>query len=187
MKQQSGIKKHKHRICTDTHVITVNLKRNKNFPNNKLPVLIYKEVFNLPKRKNKAAVIAEKIFLRNRWSNPWQNGIYDFHHYHSNCHEAMAIIRGDATVILGGPKGKKAGLSKGDVIIIPAGVGHKCISHSDDFACVGAYPQGKDYDINYGRSKEFDKAKKRIKELSNPSKDPVFGTHGFLRSHWKLK
>jgi len=39
--------------------------------------------------------------------------------------------------------------------------------------------------INYGRASELEDALKRIKALSNPSKDPLYGKEGFLKSHWK--
>jgi uncharacterized protein YjlB len=139
----------------------------------------------LPKFKNKAVEAVQKIFSKNKWSNSWRNGIYDFHHYHSTTHECMAIVKGKAKVIFGGPNGRSTDLAIGDVIILPAGVGHKCSSHSEDFLCVGAYPQGKDYDMNYGKYSEYDQSVQRIQTLSIPSRDPVFGNEGFLRSHWK--
>jgi uncharacterized protein YjlB len=175
----------KDRINTNPHILRFVIKRNKNFPNSRLPVLIYQEALNIPGGK-KGIVIVQKIFQRNGWSNSWSNGIYDFHHYHSNTHECMAICAGEAEVILGGPKGRKIKLTKGDVIILPAGVGHKCLKNSDDFKCVGAYPQGKDYDTNLGKSKELEKALSNIQKLSNPAKDPVFGREGFLKAHWKV-
>jgi len=174
----------KHRVLTNIHIDKFNCKRNKNFPNSKYPVLIYRQCIELPKFKNKAVETVQKIFARNKWSNSWRNGIYDFHHYHSSTHECMAIIRGTAKIILGGPKGKPAEVTTSDVVILPAGVGHKCINHSEDFLCVGAYPQGRDYDLNYGRAVEYDKANARIKTLPIPLKDPVFGNEGFLKSFW---
>jgi uncharacterized protein YjlB len=174
-----------HRLCMNPHVEVVKCKRKKNFPNSKLPVIIYKGALELTGAKNKSAKIVEDIFLRNGWSNSWRNGIYDFHHYHSTTHECMAIVRGNASVILGGPGGAKLKLSKGDVIILPAGAGHKCQRHDKDFLCVGAYPQGKDYDINHGKKSEYVEALTRIKKLSIPRKDPVFGKEGFLKSYWK--
>lgn len=179
------MKSKKHRVITNIHVDTYRCKRNKNFPNSKLPVLVYKTCLELPKFKNKSVKIVQDIFGRNDWSNSWRNGIYDFHHYHSNTHECMAIVQGSAKVIFGGPKGTSVKIETGDVIILPAGVGHKCVQHSDDFLCVGAYPQGKDYDMNYGKSSEFDGALKKIKTVPLPSKDPVFGKEGFLQSLWK--
>src|SRR5689334_13528961 len=113
------------RINTNPHILHLALKSNGHFPNSRLPVLIYREALTLPKQKKKAATIIQKIFARNGWSNSWSNGIYDFHHYHSNTHECMAICKGEAEVILGGPKGRKVKLSSGDVIILPAGTGHK--------------------------------------------------------------
>ena len=174
-----------HRVLTNIHVDSFHCRRNKNFPNSKYPVLIYRHCLELTEFKNKAVEIVQKIFARNKWSNSWRNGIYDFHHYHSTTHECMAIVQGKAKVIFGGPNGKPAEVTAGDVIILPAGVGHRCTKHSEDFLCVGAYPQAKDYDMNYGMAAEYDSAVRRIKNLSNPSKDPVFGNEGFLKSHWK--
>ncbi len=177
----------KERINTNPHILHFVLKRNKNFPNSRLPVIIYQEALVLPSQKNKASGIIQKIFAGNGWSNSWRNGIYDFHHYHSITHECMGISNGSATVILGGPKGKKIKLSQGDVIIVPAGVGHKCLKFSEDFQCVGAYPQGKNYDMNTGTASELEKAIIHIKKLSVPIHDPVFGREGFLKTYWKKK
>ena len=175
----------KERVHTNPHILHFILKQNKKIPNSKLPVLIYKAALGLPNQKNKSSEIVQKIFARNGWSNSWRNGIYDFHHYHSITHECMAIASGSAAVILGGPKGKKIKLSQGDVIIIPAGVAHKCVKYSENFQCVGAYPQGKDYDINTGTDTEYAKAILTIKKVPVPLKDPVFGKQGFLKIYWK--
>jgi len=174
----------KERVNTNPHILHFILKRNKYFPNSKLPVLVYREALNLPKQKNKSADIAQQLFLRNGWSNSWRNGIYDFHHYHSTTHECMAICMGWAEVILGGPNGKKIKLEAGDILILPAGVGHKCKT-SHNFFCVGAYPQGKDYDMNFGLPVELKKSLVRIRKLSIPAKDPVYGNEGFLKAYWK--
>src|SRR3954467_5682761 len=160
------------RANTNPHITSHVLKRNKNFPNSGLPVLIYRKGLNLPDQKNKAADITQQLFIRNGWSNSWSNGIYDFHHYHSNSHECMAVCSGWANVILGGPNGKRVKLIRGDVIIFPAGVGHRCTAKSDDFLCVGAYPEGKDYDTNTGTAEEFEKAVEKIKKLPIPMHDP---------------
>ena len=175
----------KERIDTNAHVAHYLLKRNGNFPNSKLEVLIYQKILSLPKQKNKSAEIAQQIFYRNGWSNAWQNGIYDFHHYHSNTHECMAICMGSAAVIIGGPGGKKIFLKQGDVIILPAGTGHRCVSSTADFLCVGAYPHSKNYDLLRGTPEEFKNAIKRIKRIPVPLKDPVLGKEGFLKMYWK--
>lgn len=176
----------KERINTNPKILRFVLKQHEKFPNSKFPVLIYKTALALPHQKNRSSEIIRKILARNGWSNSWRNGIYDFHHYHSITHECMAISKGSATVLIGGPKGKKIKLSQGDVILIPAGVAHKCLRFSEGFQCVGAYPQGKDYDINTGTAGEYAKAISNIKKLPVPLKDPVFGRQGFLKIYWKV-
>ncbi len=173
------------RINTSPQVLHFVLNRNENFPNNTLPVLIYKNALNLPLQKDEAAETAQHIFTKNDWGNTWRNGIYDFHHYHSNTHECLAVVKGNVQVILGGPDGEKVDLKAGDVIIIPAGVGHKCVSGSEDFLCVGGYPQGKDYDICRGKVSKFEDVLKRIIEVPLPDTDPVFGKEGFIKTYWK--
>jgi len=177
--------KHTEHINKTPEIIRINLRANKNFPNSSLDVLIYKAACILPKQKNKAADIFQKIFLRNGWSNSWRNGIYNFHHYHSTTHEVMGICSGKATILLGGPKGKKVALEQGDVLILPAGVGHKCLNASGQFLCIAAYPQGKDYDMNLGKKAELESSLKHIENLGKPSKDPVYGKLGFLKVYWK--
>lgn len=173
------------RINQNPHILHFVLKQNESFPNSVLPVLIYKSAVDLPSEKNKSSLIIQKIFARNGWSNSWTNGIYDFHHYHSTTHECLCITLGSATVILGGPNGRKVELSQGDVIILPAGVGHKCLKHSEDFQCVGAYPEGKDYDIKLGKATELKEALSNIQKLPEVSMDPIFGKQGFLKAYWE--
>lgn len=175
----------KERINTNPEIITISCSRNKYFPNNRLPVLLYRNAIDLPDQKNKAAAILQKIFLNHGWSNTWKNGVYTFHHYHSNTHESLGISSGNLTLILGGPGGRKIKIKKGDLLILPAGVGHKSLSASEDFLCVGAYPQGKEYDINLGRPGELKAAIARIKKMSVPKQDPLFGREGFIKVYWK--
>ena len=53
------------------------------FPNNNhLPVLVYKEVFDLS--ETDATIFIEELFIKNNWKNSWKEGIYTYHHYHSN-------------------------------------------------------------------------------------------------------
>ncbi len=160
-------------------------KLNKFFPNSLLPLLIYKEAVVLGKQKKKAAQLLQTTFSKNNWKNTWSNGIYSFHHYHSNTHEVLGIAAGKAWVIFGGPGGKRLVLEKGDVVIIPAGLAHKATKASADFLCVGAYPGGKQYDINLGTPEELKKAKPKLAKIPKPAFDPVLGKEGFLKSFWK--
>lgn len=173
------------RINTNPHIISRQFSENGFFPNSSLPVLIYQNAITLPGQKNRAATIIQKLFLSHNWSNSWRNGVYDFHHFHSNTHEVLGIASGNARIIFGGPGKRSIEVATGDVIIIPAGVGHKCASSSEEFMCVGAYPEGKNYDIMVGKEEEFKKAKKNLNEVSQPKYDPVFGKEGFIKSFWK--
>lgn len=173
------------RANTNPHIVSLLLKRNGYFPNSALPVLVYRQVLQLPDQRNRAAGIVQKLVLSHGWANTWRNGIYDFHHYHSNTHECMAVCAGQANVIVGGPNGRRLVLQKGDVILLPAGTGHRCTVKSDDFLVVGAYPQGKDYDTNTGTAEEYAKALKMLSRVPIPKHDPLFGKQGFLKAYWK--
>jgi uncharacterized protein YjlB len=172
-------------INTNPELIDHVFSRNKNFPNSQMPLLIYRNACLLGKQKKRSAQLLQTLFSKNNWKNTWSNGIYRFHHYHSNTHEVLGIASGKAWVIFGGPSGKRLPLEKGDVVIIPAGLAHRCTRASADFLCVGAYPGGNQYDINLGTKEEFEKAKPRLQKLPKPGKDPVFGKEGFLKSFWK--
>jgi uncharacterized protein YjlB len=155
------------------------------FPNNALPLLIYKNVLQL--NDDKSDDIVKEVLESNGWVNAWVDGIYDYHHYHSTAHEVLAITKGSALVMFGGPSGVSVSLSKGDVVIIPAGVAHKNESSDNDFKCVGAYPEGQDYDILKGRESDRPKADQNIAKVPFPETDPVFGTDGPLIKNWSTK
>jgi len=150
------------------------LKDDGTFPNNdRLPVLIYKNAVELKGDKNPEAF--EVLFKKNDWSNSWRNGIFNYHHYHSNTHEVLGIYAGTADVQLGGEHGSIAKLERGDVLIIPGGVAHKNLQSSNNFACVGAYPDGRSYDMNYGKPEERELAFQKILLIPLPTADPVSG------------
>jgi uncharacterized protein YjlB len=163
---------------------TLLLKDDGVFPNNeKFPVLIYFKVFTLCGKGGKN--IVRKIFQEHDWTNSWDNGIFDYHHYHSNTHEVLGIYSGSATVQLGGEAGEIIELASGDVILIPAGVAHKKLNASEDFKCVGAYDKGKKYDIKKGEPGERPEADENIAGVEFPGMDPVFGMKGPLHDYWK--
>jgi uncharacterized protein YjlB len=150
-------------------------------PNSRLPLLVYRDV--LP-----AGIKADDVkkqFAQNHWTNAWDNGIYSFHHYHSTSHEVLGIYRGNAQLQLGGEKGEKISVKAGDVIVIPAGVGHKNLGSSDDFAVVGAYPEGRTWDVLKGEPDERPNADKNIAALPIPDCDPLLGKSDGLRKLWQ--
>ena len=150
-------------------------------PNNKLPVLLYKDAFK--ERENAGAEWLERRFSENNWTNSWRNGVFDYHHYHSNTHEVLGVYSGKALLQLGGEEGEKLEISAGDVIVIPAGVAHKNLS-SENFAVVGAYPGGRDQDMNYGKEGERPQVDRNIAAVPIPETDPLLGTEEGLAEIW---
>jgi uncharacterized protein YjlB len=152
-------------------------------PNNpRLPALLYKGAVGLG--ADPAADI-ERIFAENSWPPQWRYGIYPFHHYHSTAHEALGVARGSAKVMLGGETGEPVEFAAGDVVVLPAGTGHCCLSSSADFLVVGAYPPGQAWDLIRATEpeKEAD-AVKRIARVPLPESDPVNGKDGPLVRLW---
>lgn len=158
------------------------LEDNGTFPNSVFPVLFYKSAFQLPNDHSPA--IIEKHFANNHWTNSWRDGVYTYNHYHSTSHEVLGIYSGDCHFLLGGDSGIQLLAVKGDVIVIPAGVSHKNIGSTLDFKCVGAYPDGRDFDINSGKAGERPKTDKNIAKLPVPGFDPIHGKTGPLVTIW---
>jgi len=158
------------------------LQEDDHFPNNpSLPVLIYKKAINASGDSDASQI--EEIFEKNNWSNSWRDGIFDYHHYHSNTHEVLGVYSGHCIVQFGGDHGVTEELRVGDVVVIPAGVAHKKIA-GEQFKCVGSYPEGMDYNIHYGKPGEKETTKKEINEVPLPKTDPVFGEDGPLKQYW---
>lgn len=157
------------------------------FPNNpRLPLLVYRHAFALPAGGDRAAVI-ERVFHDNGWGHGcWRDGIYGYHHYHSTAHEALGVYAGRARVQFGGPHGVVVETGRGDVIVLPAGVAHKRLGASADFAVVACYPRGQDFDMNYGDLDERPAVEHNIAAVPLPPADPVFGERGPLLRYWKV-
>jgi uncharacterized protein YjlB len=156
------------------------IRENGNFPNNpRLPLLIFSAAIKGLQRSN-----IEGLLEQNGWVDPWHDGILDYHHYHSTAHEVLVVTTGAARLQFGGPDGQTHAVSPGDVIVIPAGVAHRCLEHDEDFKVVGAYPDGQKYDMMEGKDGEMPEAEKRIKNVPLPLTDPIFGINGPLISNW---
>jgi len=160
--------------------IQLRFKDDVKIPNSPLPLLIYKGVYS-----GEDADFIQSHFESHDWSNAWRDGIYDYAHYHSNTHEVLGVSSGHATVRLGGDQGETVSVEQGDVIVIPAGVGHQCIEASDDFEVVGAYPDGRDFDICKGDEGERPETDKSISKVPLPENDPVYGKMQGVPTLWK--
>jgi len=151
-------------------------------PNNPLPFLVYRGVVELG--SDPEATI-EGLFARNGWGAMWRNGVYDFAHYHATVHEVLGIACGHARVQFGGERGRALDIAAGDVAILPAGTGHQCLSASDDFSVVGAYPPGPPMDLQRPTPENHARALKTIPLVAVPATDPVMGKDGPLVRLWK--
>ena len=152
-------------------------------PNSALPLLVYRQAF-APDTPDLAATI-EGRFARNNWTGSWRASVFPFHHYHSTTHEVLAVYRGTATLQFGGEKGRQFALKLGDVVVIPAGVGHKRMESSLDFSVVGAYPGGRNWDLLRGLPGERPRADRNIAAVPLPDNDPIAGPGGPLTQIWK--
>jgi uncharacterized protein YjlB len=169
-------------VISPSNIFSKIITENDPFPNNsQLPLIIYKKVLTITNSHD-----IETLFQQHRWKRAWVNGIYPFHHYHSNIHEVLGVSSGRCTVQIGGEGGDSFQLEQGDVMVIPAGVSHKNLKSSSDFSCVGAYPFDHPYDMNYGREEEIQRAKESIKQVPLPDTDPIFGVKGPLFQYWTL-
>ncbi len=150
------------------------------FPNNdRLPVLHYKAAF-IDSDPHKIL----DIFSSNGWMRGWIDSIYDFHHFHSNTHEALGIAKGSCDVELGGSSQIVIHLQAGDLLLIPAGVSHKNRASTEDFISAGSYPFDVAYDMHEGKKDELDALKNVISKVPLPKTDPVFGNNGPLFDYW---
>lgn len=177
------IKDHASRI-RKVEVQAVLLPDSGTIPNNpRLPVLLYSHAVDLPQEG--APELFENLFTVHGWPAAWRNGIYDYHHYHSTAHEALGVYAGSATAVLGGERGIEVSVERGDVVIIPAGVGHKCLKKSRDLAIVGAYPSNTGPDMMIGAPEERPACIEAIAGVAVPALDPLYGEGGPLGEHWR--
>lgn len=152
-------------------------------PNNPLPLLLYRQAF-APNTKDLASVI-EQRFAENDWTGSWRAGVYPFAHYHSTTHEVLGVFSGSARLRLGGAQGTTVEVHSGDVIVIPAGVGHQNLGSSGEFSVVGAYPGGRQWDLLLGLPGERPQADRNIATVPLPDNDPLYGSKGPLKRIWK--
>ena len=141
------------------------------------PLLVYPRAVAIS--GSDPAALFEELFTRNGWPAAWRNGVFPFHHYHSNAHEVLGVYSGEVTVQFGGDAGVKVVARPGDVIVLPATTRHKKLSSRGELGVVGAYPAGSHPDTCIPPL-----AAKPV-EVPLPSADPVFGKEGPLFENWR--
>ncbi|WP_054941580.1 cupin domain-containing protein [Paenibacillus ihuae] len=164
----------------DRSIETLHFKADGLLPNNpKLPAVLYLGALQDKPEK------AEQIFNSNGWLNSWVNGVFSYHHYHSNAHEVLGVMSGSASLQLGGDSGRTVQVSAGDVLVLPAGTAHKRLTATQDFCVAGAYPGGADYNTRRATSDDLEAALPEIAMVPLPENDPVYGQAGPLLKAWE--
>jgi len=147
------------------------------------PLLVYPGAVKIAGADPAAAF--EALFTRNRWPAAWRNGVFPFHHFHTAAHEALGVYEGEVTVQLGGDAGVAVTAVPGDVIVLPAGTGHKKLASRGALGIVGAYPEGQRADTCTPLVGSPSKRAAAIARVPLPACDPVFGPGGPLFDHWR--
>ena len=169
-------------IDPEPEVEAVLLPASDGFPNNPdLPLLLYRDAV----RDAEPGEIQRRL-EENSWSGCWRDGVYDFHHFHSNAHEVLVCYAGSARIRFGGPQGTTVEVSAGDVAVLPAGTSHRKEGASGNFRVVGAYPAGHtDYDMNRGSEGRVEELKRNISAVPVPDEDPIYGAEGPVTRRWQ--
>ena len=97
-------------------------------------VLIYHDV----EAAAAGAGACRTLFDEHGWGGSWVDGVFDFHHFHSTSHEVLGVVAGRATIELGGPQGRAFDVAAGDVLVLPAGTGHRRAAADGAFTVVSA-------------------------------------------------
>ncbi len=130
----------------------------------------------------------ERLLSANGWGGMWQWSVFPYHHYHPNAHEMLACVAGSAEIMLGGPAGMRFTVTAGDVLVLPAGMGHCRLESDANFSVCGAYPHGQeDYETCRAEDLPLDEAAARIARVALPAADPLYGADGPLVAAWGLR
>ena len=143
------------------------------------PLLIYHEAFNAS-----SSELQSHLDSVGEVEPQWVYGMFSDTHFHSTTHEVLGVVSGAARLCFGGehnPERYEPTVRKGDLMIVPAGVGHRLLNELDTgegrFKMVGAYPNHKQWDMCYGHRGEEEKVK-GIERVDWFHLDPLFGADG---------
>jgi len=155
-----------------------------NIPNNALPLILYRHALP-PELRSPSG--CQSLFARNTWGGNWVDGIFDYWHFHITGHEVLGCVAGHALVGFGGDGGITVEFRASDVVVIPAGVGHKRLGDKrDGFTVVGGYPPGQDGTITRPGEVPLEEARRAIAALPLPHADPVLTRDGPLMKAWGI-
>ncbi len=165
-------------------IIAHHIAANGSIPNHpRWPLLVYPGVVAIAEADPAAAF--EELFNHNGWPAAWRDGIYPFHHFHCDAHEVLGVYSGEVTAQFGGDDGIVITARPGDVIVLPAGTGHKKLSSCGALGIVGAYPAGQHPDMCTPLLSNLKRSAAAVGRAALPQRDPVYGEGGPLFNHWK--
>ncbi|GKT82528.1 hypothetical protein Ct61P_00378 [Colletotrichum tofieldiae] len=168
-------------------------------PNNDLPVLVYRDIL---KPLDEDSVSGR--LQRHGWEKKGTWGAIDLKHFHPNTHECYGVFQGSSVLIFGEGVSDAAGtgvrclVRAGDVVVVPAGVGHASVSKAEgvaglpdeeaEYQYVGVYPKGSPgYKYETGEKalrEEKSGLAKEVAAVPIPPSDPVYGLDGPLVRIW---
>jgi uncharacterized protein YjlB len=170
-------------MSADRKPRTLLLQPDAGTPNNPgCAVLHYASV--LQGEPEQLAEALEALFERNHWPPAWRNGVFAYQHFHTRAHEALGVYAGRARVMLGGENGVEVTMQAGDVVVLPAGVGHCKLECDGRLGIVGAYPRGQRPDTctpDPARAAGYAEA---VAAVPLPDADPVSGPGAGLVTLW---
>ncbi|KAF1850629.1 uncharacterized protein K460DRAFT_372827 [Cucurbitaria berberidis CBS 394.84] len=141
------------------------------------PLLIYHSAF--PASTSPSTL--ESHLPKNGLAPQWRYTMYSQTHFHSTTHEVLCVFSGRAALLFGGeanPGKVETEVKAGDMIVVPAGVGHRLLEDLDGgFQMVGAYPKGCSWDMCYGKEGE-EQAARAVAGVNWFVKDPLYGDDG---------
>ncbi|MCL4799829.1 MAG: cupin [Burkholderiales bacterium] len=147
------------------------------------PLLVYPGAVAIAGADPAAAF--EALFARNGWPPAWRDGVFPYHHFHDNAHEALGVYAGEVTVQFGGEGGVALTARPGDVLVLPAGTGHKKLASRGALGIVGAYPAGQHPRTGTPEASSIARSRAAVARVPLPGSDPVHGPGGPLFAHWR--
>jgi uncharacterized protein YjlB len=149
-------------------------------PNSGHPVLLFRRAVDLEDVDPASSM--EERFAANHWTNSWRNlQVSSLSQHESRSTRHLPWLGHSPTRVA---HGQDFIVEPGDVIVIPAGVGHKNMGSSPDLGVVGAYPDGRRCDLLRGRPGERPQAEQNIAVIPTPNQDPLYGPDGPLMRIW---
>lgn len=141
------------------------------------PLMIYHGAFDAT-----PAQLSRRLEETGEVTPQWVYTMYSQTHFHSTTHEVLGVVAGRARLCFGGeenPQRFEPTVQCGDLIIVPAGVGHRLLDDVGDepFKMVGSYPHQKQWDMCYGRPGE-EKKVQGIRHVEWFQRDPLYGENG---------